>query len=240
MQQTVTVKTYLYNVSLTAPEAAGGDVDDRGRAEREIIGSEHTTTFNTGLYNQCQKDQVRYANAAFAAIGLGGQTGTWAISQQLSNLNLNGQELDSGSTGNASGLEDADIVTYFGGNLCTDHYMSDTYRFADNYWGKYSSDLHKIHAAFSSCKLMIGEWGYHPVTDPGDVERAGVYQRVVDVYRSKSYIIGVNSWNHMGQTQSLIFTDNSGTLRFSGLSTPREVQRAFTTGNAEYGPRVRG
>lgn len=201
-----------------------------------------TTTFNTALYNQFQKDQVRYANAAFEEIDLGGQIGTWAISQQLSNLKLTGFPLDSGSTGNPDGMDNDDIVEFFGGILCTDHYMSDAYRYgtADNYWGKYSSDLDQIHAAFPDCLLMIGEWGYHTVVDPlPESERAGMYRRVIDVIRSKDFIIGVNFWNHMGQNQSSIFTDNSSVLVTEGRLTPREVKRAFTTGNAAYGRRIR-
>jgi DNA-binding NarL/FixJ family response regulator len=52
MPLTVTVKTYLYNVSLTALEAAGGDVDDGGKAEREIIGSEQAAYLLTRLTNR--------------------------------------------------------------------------------------------------------------------------------------------------------------------------------------------
>lgn len=51
MPTTVTVKSYLYHVSLTALEAAGGDIDDGGRAERELIGSDQATFLLSRLTN---------------------------------------------------------------------------------------------------------------------------------------------------------------------------------------------
>jgi hypothetical protein len=200
-----------------------------------------TTTFDTSIYNQFQKDQVRYANAAFTAIGLGGKIATWAISHNLSNLNLNGQTLDSGSTGNASGLGTTDIVSYFGGVLSIDHYLSDTYRYSTSptYWLRYSQDLDAIHAAFPSCKIMISEWGYHTTTDTGNAEQLGVHDQMMEVFRSKPYILGVSIWNHLGQTSSSLFTDASGTIRPMERFTWKAAQRAFHTGNAFSGGRKR-
>lgn len=259
-----------------------------------------TTNFNTALYNKFQIDQVSFANDAFTAISLSQQVHTWPISQQLSNLNLNGQTLDSGNTGNASGLGNADIVTYFGGYLATDHYMSDAYRAGSSYGTKYASDLDKIHTAFPGAQIMIGEWGFMTVTlleststgsnssttlndttkswttnqwqnadvtitggtgsgqtrnissntttqltitpswstTPdatsqyqiyvGQAEQKTVYDEVVDTaMRVKTYIIGVNFWNHMGQLQSSLWTDSSGTVVAGGKQAVSAVKRAF-------------
>lgn len=214
---------------------------DQADATNMTFKTPGTTTFDTSIYNAFQKNQVTYANAAFTAIGLSHKVCVWPISQQLSNLNLNGQTLDSGSTGNSQGLGNADIVAYFGGILCTDHYLSDTYRYSTSpsYWSKYSSDLDKIHAAFPDCKLMVGEWGYHTTDTIPESERAGMYQQIINVLRSKDFIIGVNWWNHMGQTSSSIFTDNSGTLVTEGRTIARFIKDGFTTGNKAYGYRIR-
>lgn len=198
-----------------------------------------TTTFNTALYNTFQKDQVRYANAAFKAIGLEHQVHTWPISQQLSNLNLNGQTLDSGNTGNASGLGNDDIVTYFGGYLATDHYCSDAIVSGEEYFTAYNGDLNAIHAAFPDCQIMIGEWGFHTVNDYGENIQYSAYDRVVDALRSKTFLLGVNFWNHLGQTQSSLWTDVSGTVVIGGRMALRALRKAFNTGNASNGWRIR-
>lgn len=191
-------------------------------------------SFSYTKYNQFLKEQITYANAAFTAIGLGGRIYTWPTSLSLSNLNLAGQELDSGNTGNSSGLTDADIVAYYGGILTIDHYMDNTYRSTDNYGALYSSDLDKIHAAFPSCQIMIGEWGYPTDTSLTDQEQYIVFQKVVSALESKSYVIGVNFWVHMGSSTASIFTDNSGTFVEYGRFTPDAMKRAFNEGNAAF------
>lgn len=259
-----------------------------------------TTTFDYTIYNQFLKDQVKWANEAFKVIGLEHQVYTSFISLGLSNINLAGQTLDSGDTGNSNGLTDSDIVTYFGGILTIDHYLSDTYGQNSGYGTKYASDLDKIHTAFPSCQIMIGEWGFKTViedygtstgsnssttlnntgenwienqyagykititgglgsgqtrtitsntstaltvptwtTTPdntssydiyaGDVEQEAVYSDVVDVLLTKAYVIGINFWNHLGQLQSSLWEDASGTIVAGGRSATTEVNRAFTT-----------
>lgn len=197
-----------------------------------------TGVFDFTKYNQFLKDQVRYANAAFLVIGKKVQTNLLSLS--LSLTDLSGQTLDSGSGGNSSGLDNNDVVTYLNGILTIDHYLSSSYRYSDgDYWTKFSSDLDKIHAAFPDCKIMIGEWGYHTSTSVSESERAGMYDRVIQVLRSKKYIYGVNFWNHMGQTSSSIFTDSSGNIVTSGRTTADRIKHAFTTGNQAYGMRIR-
>ncbi len=243
-RQTYLDKTYDFIVE--NPELfAAGDMfgmcveADQADSSNMTFKTPGTTTFNTALYNQFQKDQVRYANAAFAAIGLTHQVHTWPISQQLSNLNLNGQELDSGSTGNASGLGDTDIVTYFGGYLATDHYCSDAITDGNTYFTAYNGDLDAIHAAFPSCRIMIGEIGFHTVTDYGEGAQYGAYSGICKALRSKPFVIGVNFWNHLGQTQSSLWTDTSGTIVKGGRKAVDALRLAFNAGNKAFGWRVR-
>jgi len=197
-----------------------------------------TGSFDFTKYNQFLKDQVRYANAAFVAIGKNVQTNLLSLS--LSLTDLAGQNLDA-TSGNSSGLDNADVVAYLDGILTIDHYLSDAYRYTSSptYWSKFSSDLDKLHTAFPDCQIMIGEWGYHTTTAVSDAERAAMYAQIIEVLRSKSYIYGVNFWNHMGQTSSSIFTDSSGTLVTQGRTTPKEITKGFTLGNRAYGMRIR-
>lgn len=226
----------LFGMCVEADQADGGSKNWTFRDNGKSTGS-----FSHTLYNQFQKDQVRYANAGFTAIGLGGLVSTNMISHHLSNMNLNGGILDSGNGGNSNGLGNSDIVNYFNGVLCFDHYMSDSYRYTDatKYWTRYSSDLEVIHTAFPNCLLMVGEWGYHTTDTISESERAAMYMEVMNVMRTKDYIIGVNLWNHMGQSSSSIFTDNSGTLVTEGRTAARFIKNAFTGGNKAFGWRIR-
>lgn len=202
------------------------------------VGNVSGGTFSHALYSRFLRDQVTYANAAFLAIGK--SVGTWPVSMSVTLLNLSGQELD-GTSGDSSGLTDADIVNYFGGILTIDHYLSDSYRYGDDpsYWSKYSSDLDKIHTAFPSCKIMIGEWGYHTTTDTGSGEQHGMFEQIVDVLRSKTYIMGVNFWVHMGSNTASIFLDSGGTITPGARNTSNAIKRAFNTGNSCLGSRRR-
>lgn len=208
------------NYTFRTPENAGG-------------------AFDFAKYNGFLKNVVTYANAAFTVIGK--SVGTWAASFSLSLMDLDGQQLDSNDTGNANGLGDLDIVNHFNGIVTVDHYLSDSYRYTDatKYWDRYSSDLDKIHTAFPSCQVFVGEWGYHTNTEIPESERAGMYRENLKVLRSKNYIIGVSFWNHMGQAQSSIFTDTGGTIITTGLLTPKEITHGFSTGNNTFGQRIR-
>jgi hypothetical protein len=228
---------FVNNSTLVQPgDIIGACVEaDQADGQSMTFKTPGTTTFDTTIYNQFQTDQVRYINAAMKAIGLEHQVYTWGISHNLSNLNLNGQTLDSGNTGNSSGIGNQTIVDDFGGILCFDHYLSDTYRLNDSYWTKYSSDLDKLHTAFPDCKLFVGEWGYHTLTPTSDAEQHAVYEKVMNVWRSKSYLIGGNIWNHLGQTQSSVWTDTSGNINKGGRQAVKAFTQAFNTGNASYG-----
>lgn len=206
-------------------------------------GENTTDPFRTGgnfdftKYNQFLKDQVTYANAAFTAIGKSVRTNLLSFS--LSLLNLAGQELDSNDTGNSNGLGDQDIVDYFDGILTIDNYLSTSYRDPVIYKTPYLSDIEKIHTAFPSCRIMIGEWGFHTSSAGPDGEQYGVYRAVIDAIRSKDYIVGINFWNHLGQTQSSLWTDTSGTVNKGGRLAVKQVRRAFNTGNQAFGMRRR-
>lgn len=194
--------------------------------------------FNFTLYNRFLRDQVTYANAGFVAIGKSVRTNLLSFS--LSLLNLNGQTLDSGDDGASGGLTDANMVSYMDSIVTIDHYNSSTYRSTATYSTAYNSDLDKIQTAFPSCQIMIGEWGYHTTTATQDGEQYGMYDTITsNVLRQKSYILGVNYWNHLGQTQSSLWTDTSGTVNPGGRAAVNAVRKAFNTGNAANGKRAR-
>lgn len=188
--------------------------------------------FSYTLYNQFLKDQVSYANAAFKVIGKSVRTNM--LSMSLSLLNLDGQQLDDGNTGNASGLGDSDIVQFFDSLLVIDHYMTNTYRSSDAYGKKFSSDLDKIHTAFPNCSIFIGEWGYPTNTALTDDEQMQVFRQVVDVLRGKPYIVGVNFWVHMASSTASIFTDTGGTINANGRACASIVKAAFNTPTNAY------
>lgn len=210
---------------------ADGDSNYTFRSNGKSNGS-----FDFTKYNQFLKDQVTYANAGFLAIGKSVRTNL--LSFTISLMNLNGQTLPaSGDGGNPSGLGDSDLVTYFDGMFCTDQYEPNTKRSTDNYGQIYSADLDAIHAAFPSCKIVIGEWGYPTNDQLDDTEQFAVFNQVVNTLQSKSWIPMVNFWTHMGSNTASIFTDSSGTFVEYQKQTPYAMKRAFTDGNAAFGKR---
>lgn len=188
-------------------------------------------SFDYSKYNQFLKDQVAYANAAFAAISK--SVYTFPISVSLSTINLDGQILDSGDGGNSNGLSDSDFVTYFGGLLTIDHYLSDSYRDTDSYGTKYASDLDKINTAFPNCSIMIGEWGYHTTVAVDDTEQDTVYNDVItNALQEKDYLIGVSYWVQMGSTTASMWTDTGGHIDTGGRDAVARVYSSFTNYNA--------
>lgn len=189
-----------------------------------------TTTFNFTLYNQFLKDVKTNADSGFAT---NTQTvGTFPMSFGVSNLNLAGVTLDDGTTGNVLGLADADIVANFNGILTIDHYIKPTYRSSDNYGAIYISDIDKIHQAFPSCRILIGEFGYPTNTALSDQEQFLVYQQVVTALQSRTYINGINFWDMQGGTTESLFRDSSGSIITPGRKAATEVLYAFTSQNS--------
>lgn len=201
------------NYTFRTPETVGGD-------------------FDIAKYKQFLKDQVRYANAAFAVIGK--SVYTFPISPTLSLMNLDGQILDSGDGGNSQGLGNVDIGQ-IGGVVSIDHYLLDSYRADDQYGAKLSADLDKIHAAFPDWPLAICEFGYHTITSVSDQEQYDVVREAYEVFASKDYIILVNGWVHMGSNTASIFTDSGGTINPNGRLAVQAIAAAFKGGNAAYG-----
>ena len=199
-------------------------------------------SLNIETFNQFCIDCVKYANAAFRAAGITG-VGTWGCGSSVALLDLAGQTLygttgSNGSAGREGGLNNSDIVNYFGGILTIDHYESNTFRDGNTYYTAYNTDLDKIHTAFPDCRIMIGEIGYHTTTVVPDGEQYGVFDRVVDALRSKSFIYGVNFWVHMGSTTASIWNNNSGTIIKGGRDATRALRKAFKTGNVAFGARI--
>lgn len=200
--------------------------------------------FDFTLYNQFLKDQVRYANAAFKAIGLERQIHTWPISMSVSLLNLGGQSWTN-TSGDNHGLGDSDIVTYFAGRCTIDHYESDSVRDGNTYYTAYNNDITKwgvgfpLSAATKDGGLFIGEIGYHTTTSVQDGEQLGVFDQVRLALQSKTYIIGMNWWVHMGSSTASIFKDTSGAIVVGGRKAVDAIKLAFSTGNSSNGKRPR-
>lgn len=227
----------MFGMCVEAQQADGSSL-----VFRDVNYEDGSTTFNYTKYNQFCIDQVGEANDAFDTAGITG-IHTWPISFGLSNLNRAGYALSSGDVGNGSGFTAADINTYFAGRLTIDHYASDAHRDGNAYGTDYLYDINQIKAWLDSGaanqKIMIGEWGYHTTTWGSEGEQYGAYDKVVDILRSKNYIIGLNFWNHLGQTQSSLWTDTSGTINPGGRVAVRSLAKAFNSGNASNGWRVR-
>lgn len=183
-------------------------------------------SFDVSKYNDFNKKKVTVANAAFKAIGLEKQIHTWASSI---NLDLIGPISPSliGTSGRTGGLKPRDFKKCFNGIITIDHYMSSSIRNGTTYADQYSRDLDNLYA-WSNCKFLIGEWGYHTEVTTTDAEQAEVYQKVIEVLKSKPYIVGVNFWNHMGQSQSSLWSDSSGTIVPGGRIAVKFVREAFT------------
>jgi hypothetical protein len=172
----------------------------------------------------------------------------WPISHGISNLTLGGQTVNAGgstSTGNSSGLGDSDMRTYFAGRPSIDHYIDSSVIDGNSYATQYNADLGAFGLAFPSIAttpgggLMVSEWGFHTQADYWDGVQYGVYDRVLTAARAKNYVIGFNCWNHLGQLQSSLWKDTSGTIVPGGRAAVNAVKRAFTSGNATFGRRVR-
>lgn len=184
-------------------------------------------SFDYAKYNDFQIKQVSVANKAFLDAGITG-IHTWPISHSLSNLNLHGQVLDSGDSGNPNGLNSSDIAQYFQNRLSIDHYLSDSYRQSNsNYAVKYTNDLNKIHTAYPNAVIDICEMGYHPTTNVSDQEQQYWYDSMLRCIATLPFVIGWSMWNHMGQTQSSLFTDTGGNINTPGRPATNAIKAAF-------------
>lgn len=207
------------NYTFRTPENAGGN-------------------FTISKFNEFCKDQVKYANAAFAAIGLERKIYTFPISPSVSLLNLGGQSWTA-TSGNNDGLGNSDFITYFGGYCSIDHYEADAIRTASEYDTAYNNDLDKWALGFPGCKLFIGEFGYHTTTSVADGEQLGVFDKCLTSIRSKNFIVGFNAWVHMASTTASLWLDSSGTVVAGGRRAVEALRLAFSAGNAANGKRIR-
>lgn len=195
-------------------------------------------SFTISKFNEFCKDQVKYANAAFTAIGLERKIYTFPISPSVSLLNLGGQSWTA-TSGDAGGLGNSDFITYFGGYCSIDHYEADAIRDGNAYYTAYNNDLDKWALGFPGCQLFIGELGYHTTTSVQDGEQLGVFDRCLTSLRSKTFIIGFNAWVHMASSTASLWVDASGTIVKGGRKAVDALRLAFSTGNASNGKRVR-
>ena len=195
--------------------------------------SKGNTTFKTDgvfdiqKYKKFEIDQVRIANKSFAAIGLERQIHTWCISTNVSLLDLNGVVWNN-TSGNSAGLNYRDILKYFAGRLCIDHYQSNTITTGSAYYTAIKADLQNFKKSFPGCVLLQGEIGYATNSTPTDSEQLDVYNGFVPALLEEDVVIGVNFWVNMASTNSSLWTDSGGTIVAGGRPAVSVIKTAFT------------
>jgi len=165
--------------------------------EAENVGIGANTPFaDWNAYRKFLSDEIDSANDAFSQIGLGGQVkANW--------LSTNGWIVDNEL--------DQSLVDKMG-MLTVDHYPpqgdpgnpTPTSQLATDM----SNDLDRFYDKWKK-PIMIGEWGYHIGGDVSDDLQKEATTAVFNVFASKSYLYGVNWWDHMGN-QTRIINDASG------------------------------
>ena len=143
-------------------------------------------------YKNFVVDEVVEANRAFAAIGLKQKVYTNWIS-------TNGWV--------AENIFDQELVDYMG-MITIDHYPEQTTTIGarddiETMVTNYSTYLDQLYAKFHK-PILIGEWGYQIFQDVDDNYRAALIKSVFEMLKSKSYLVGVNYWVHMGNSARLI------------------------------------
>ena len=183
--------------------------------------------FDITKYKQSQLDQVYWANKAFAEIGLRKKIYTWAISTNVSLLDLNGITWNN-TGGNASGLDYKDIITYFGGVLCIDHYQDAAIETAGEYRTAIRADLQNFKKSFPGCLYFQGEIGWHTEHSSTEQEQADVTKAIFEELLKLRETVGINLWVQMGSSNTSYWDDVTGNIVAGGrLAVRAAVIPAF-------------
>lgn len=150
------------------------------------------------VYNQFIVDQIEVATKAFASINLGGKIHTNWIS-------MNGwivmNDLKPGT------VEKLGLIT-------VDHYPDQDPNLppaviASNF----ARDLEEMYQKWHK-PILIGEWGYNTQEEVDDYKQKSVIQNIIEAIDGKSYIVGLNYWDHMGNTSRLINDEEGKKLSY--------------------------
>lgn len=183
--------------------------------------------FDIAKYKQSQLDQVYWANKAFSEIGLRQKIYTWAISTNVSLLDLNGITWNN-TGGNASGLNYEDVITYLGGVLCVDHYQDAAIEDAAGYRTAIRADLQNFKKSFPGCLFFQGEIGYHTEHSVTDQNQADVTKAIFEELLKVREVCGINLWVQMGSSDTSYWTDTDGNIVPGGrLAVKAAVIPAF-------------
>jgi len=166
-------------------------------------------------YRKFLRDQIDLSNEAFSQIGVNNIATNW--------LSMNGWIIE-------NALDQATVDKM--GMITADHYppqgsgsnLISINEMADNM----SKDLDRFYAKWNK-PIMIGEWGYHLDTDVSDEQQRAATEAIYNVLASKSYIYGVNYWDHMGNNTRII-NDQGGTP--TSYRPAANVIKSFYNGGA--------
>ncbi|MFA7253160.1 MAG: hypothetical protein WC107_01235 [Patescibacteria group bacterium] len=171
-------------------------------------------------YNRFLVQEIDESNAAFNQIGLGGQIKTnW--------LSMNGWIIENALT--QATVDKMGLIT-------PDHYSPQGDPSNPTPVAKLASDmsgdLDRFYAKWQK-PIMIGEWGYHIGGEVSNDLQKQATEAVYYVFASKSYIMGVSYWDHMGN-QTRIINDNSGTP--TTMRPAADVIKSYYSGSIAPAP----
>lgn len=153
-------------------------------------------------YRQFLNDEIDVATDAFKELGLNNIYTNW--------LSMNGWVVEN---------ELNDQLVKKMGIITVDHYPDqDKNQTVSKLADAMSQDLDRFYNKWQ-VPILIGEWGYNLNKDVSDSEQSQYIKAMYTVIAGKSYIYGVNYWDHMGNNTRII-NDKSGTdLSFRPAAT---------------------
>ncbi len=154
----------------------------------QIFVARKTNVYDWSAYNSFVVNQIQVANAAFSAIDLDKKVhANW--------ISMNGWVVENGLT--------KDTVNKMG-LITIDHYTNQkviipSVEFASDL----EKDLKRIHDKWNK-PIILGEWGYNIEQEVSDLQQKEVVSESLKKLSSLDFIIGLNYWNHMGNSSRLI------------------------------------
>ena len=156
--------------------------------------------------------EIAVANDAFSEIGLGGKIHTnW--------LSLNGWVAMNRLTQNLVEKLELIVVDHFVGQSQTFGELEDI----DTLVGKTVNDLDEIYTKWKK-PILLGEWGYQIYQKVSEERQAEVVNKLFLKLSTKSYLVGVNYWVHMGNSAAIIDDEFGTNLKFRKAA---DVIRSF-------------
>lgn len=146
--------------------------------------------------------EISISNEAFKEIGLGGKIHTnW--------LSVNGWVVENQFTDELVKHLGLIVVDHFTGQTNTIGQPDDP----DEVVEKTMKDIGSYYRRWN-VPIMIGEWGYQIYQKVPEDVQAEVVEKMLNELRSRSYIVGMNYWTHMGNSASLIGDEYGANLKY--------------------------